>query len=66
MNGSTSSDDLGIIRYEWQRDASSLAVGTIVGNTDHEPVLIVSEIESGISFGPTGSDNNNFSVPFDS
>lgn len=42
MNGSTSNDDLGIEKYEWTRDSSSLAVGTIVGNSDHEPVLIVS------------------------
>lgn len=62
MNGSMSSDDLGITKYEWQRDASSLAVGTIVGNTDHEPVLIVSEIEFEISCERVRSDNNNFSV----
>lgn len=42
MNGSESSDDLGIVKYEWLRDGTSLAIGTIVGNTDHEPVLIVS------------------------
>lgn len=42
MNGSQSSDDLGIVKYEWQRDGTSLAIGSIVGNTDHEPVLIVS------------------------
>lgn len=41
MNGSTSNDDLGIVKYEWTRDSTSLAIGTIVGNTDHEPVLIV-------------------------
>lgn len=44
MNGSTSTDDLGIVKYEWSRDGSSLAIGTIVGNSDHEPVLIVSWI----------------------
>lgn len=42
MNGSQSNDDLGIVKYEWQRDGASLAIGSIVGNTDHEPVLIVS------------------------
>lgn len=42
MNGSKSSDDLGIVKYEWLRDGTSLAIGSIVGNTDHEPVLIVS------------------------
>lgn len=42
MNGSGSSDDLEIVKFEWKRDDSSLAIGTIVGNTDHERVLIVS------------------------
>lgn len=41
LNGSQSSDDLGIVHYEWTRDDTSLAIGTIVGKTDHEPVLIV-------------------------
>lgn len=41
MNGSKSSDDLGIVKYEWTRDATSLAIGNIVGNTDHKSVLIV-------------------------
>ena len=45
MNGSQSNDDLGIVKYEWQRDGASLAIGSIVGNTDHEPVLIVSILE---------------------
>lgn len=42
MNGSKSSDDLGIAKYEWVRDGASLAIGSILGNTDHEAVLIVS------------------------
>lgn len=41
MNGSQSNDDLGIVKYEWIRDGTSLAIGTIVGNSDHEPVLVV-------------------------
>lgn len=41
INGSKSYDDLSIVSYEWIRDASSLAIGTIIGNTDHEPILIV-------------------------
>lgn len=45
MNGTESSDDLGIVKYEWQRDGTSLAIGTIVGNSDHEPVLMVSFID---------------------
>lgn len=41
MNGSQSSDDLGIVKFEWTRDGASLAIGTVVGNTNHEPLLIV-------------------------
>lgn len=43
LNGTKSSDDLGIVRYTWTRDGSSLAVGNIVGNTSSEAVLIVSK-----------------------
>lgn len=42
MNGSQSSDDLGVEKYEWTRDGTSLAIGSIVGRTDHGPILIVS------------------------
>lgn len=42
MNGTGSTDDLAVVKYEWARDGSSLAFGSIVGHTDHEPVLIVS------------------------
>lgn len=42
LNGTKSSDDLGIVRYTWTRDGSSLAVGNIVGNTSAEAVLVVS------------------------
>lgn len=42
INGSKSYDDLGIVSYEWTRDSTSLAIGTTVGNTSSEPVLIVS------------------------
>lgn len=41
LNGSQSTDDLGIVKYEWTRDGTSLAFGNVVGGTDHEPVLIV-------------------------
>lgn len=41
MNGTQSNDDLGIVKFEWTRDSSSLAMGTIVGNSNHEPVLTV-------------------------
>lgn len=41
INGSQSSDDLRIGQWLWTRDQSSLAIGTIVQNTDKSPVLMV-------------------------
>lgn len=41
LNGSMSSDDLAIVNYTWTRDAKSLAVGNIIGNTNHESVFMV-------------------------
>lgn len=41
LNGSKSSDDLGIENYTWTRESNSLAIGMVVGNSDREPVLIV-------------------------
>lgn len=41
LNGSRSNDDFRIINFTWTRDGSSLAMGTIVGDSNHEPVLIV-------------------------
>jgi dyslexia-associated protein KIAA0319-like protein len=43
MNGTKSSDDLGIMNYSWTREGSSLAIGTIIGNSDHEAVLMVNQ-----------------------
>lgn len=47
LNGSKSTDDLGIVNYTWNREGSSVAVGTIIGNTDHEPVLMVTDLVAG-------------------
>jgi len=41
INGSQSSDDLRIGQWLWTRDQSSLAIGTIVRDTDKSPVLMV-------------------------
>lgn len=41
LNGSKSNDDLKIVNYTWTRESNSLAIGTIVGNTNYEPILIV-------------------------
>lgn len=42
LNGSRSSDDLGIVKWEWIRESSSLALGQVIDNSDHSPVLMVS------------------------
>lgn len=41
INGSQSSDDLRIGQWLWTRDQSSLAIGTIIQDTDKSPVLMV-------------------------
>lgn len=41
INGSQSSDDLKIGQWLWTRDPSSLAIGTIVQDTDKSSVLMV-------------------------
>jgi hypothetical protein len=41
LNGSQSSDDLGIVKWEWIRESSSLALGRVIDNSDHSPVLLV-------------------------
>lgn len=42
FNGSSSSDDLGVSKYQWTREDASLAAGEIVGKSDNSPVMIVS------------------------
>jgi hypothetical protein len=41
LNGSQSSDDLGIVKWEWIRESSSVALGRVIANSDHSPVLLV-------------------------
>lgn len=45
LNGSSSSDDLAIVNYSWTRESDSLAVGNVIGTSDHESVLMVSLIK---------------------
>ncbi|XP_053692975.1 dyslexia-associated protein KIAA0319-like protein [Sabethes cyaneus] len=47
LNGTRSYDDLGIANYSWTREAGSLAIGTIVDDSDHKPVLILTNIVPG-------------------
>lgn len=43
INGSASYDDLAIVNYTWTRESDSLAVGNVIGSSDREPVLQVSQ-----------------------
>uniref|UniRef100_A0A1Q3FBJ4 Putative serine-type protease inhibitor n=2 Tax=Culex tarsalis TaxID=7177 RepID=A0A1Q3FBJ4_CULTA len=47
LNGTRSYDDLGIANYSWTREPGSLAIGSIVDNTDRKPVLILTNIVPG-------------------
>lgn len=47
INGSSSYDDLAIVNYTWTRESDSLAVGNVIGNSDHEPVLQLTNIVAG-------------------
>lgn len=48
LNGSQSRDDLGIVRYSWTREPSSLALGTIIDGSDSKPALMVCGVCSGV------------------
>ncbi|XP_025410530.1 dyslexia-associated protein KIAA0319-like protein isoform X2 [Sipha flava] len=47
LNGSMSWDDLAIVKWDWTREPNSLAAGRIILNTDHSPVLIITNIVEG-------------------
>lgn len=47
INGSQSNDDLRIGQWLWTRDQSSLAIGTIVQDTDKSPILMLTDIIPG-------------------
>lgn len=47
INGSTSYDDLAIVNFTWTRESDSLAVGMVIGNSDREPVLQLTNIVAG-------------------
>lgn len=46
-DGSKSSDDLGIVNYTWIRDSGSLAIGNVIGNSDHESKLMITNVVPG-------------------
>ena len=41
LNGTASTDDLGIQSWLWTREPDSLAAGTIIANTDRTSLLMV-------------------------
>ncbi|XP_078279066.1 dyslexia-associated protein KIAA0319-like protein isoform X2 [Rhinoraja longicauda] len=48
LDGSKSSDDNGIVSYLWMRDESSPAAGDVLNNSDHHPVLFLSNLVEGL------------------
>ncbi|CAH2043698.1 unnamed protein product, partial [Iphiclides podalirius] len=47
LNGSRSNDDFRIVSYKWNRAGSGLAAGTVILDSDTQPVLMLTNIESG-------------------
>ncbi|XP_068125203.1 dyslexia-associated protein KIAA0319-like protein homolog [Hyperolius riggenbachi] len=47
LDGSKSSDDKGIVNYQWVRDESSPAAGEVLNNSDHHAVLFLSNLVEG-------------------
>ncbi|CAL1295459.1 unnamed protein product [Larinioides sclopetarius] len=47
MNGSLSSDDVGIVKYQWTRDPASLAAGSVIEASDQTSVLKLTGLVSG-------------------
>ncbi|KAJ0174628.1 hypothetical protein K1T71_009736 [Dendrolimus kikuchii] len=47
LNGSKSSDDFRIVTWKWSRSGSGLAAGTVILNSDTQPVLMLTNIEAG-------------------
>ncbi|KAG7457974.1 hypothetical protein MATL_G00232870 [Megalops atlanticus] len=58
LDGSRSSDDKGVVSYLWTRDDSSPAAGDVLNNSDHQPVLLLSNLVEGkYSFSLTVTDS---------
>ncbi|KAJ1521882.1 hypothetical protein ONE63_002221 [Megalurothrips usitatus] len=47
LNGSQSSDDLGIVNWKWTRESNSLAIGRILGTSDTTPILLLTDVVPG-------------------
>ncbi|XP_070620530.1 dyslexia-associated protein KIAA0319-like protein homolog [Erythrolamprus reginae] len=47
LDGSQSTDDKGIVTFLWTRDESSPAAGEVLNNSDHHPILFLSNLVEG-------------------
>ncbi|XP_060113564.1 dyslexia-associated protein KIAA0319-like protein homolog isoform X1 [Heteronotia binoei] len=47
LDGSRSTDDKGIVSFLWTRDESSPAAGEVLNNSNHHPVLFLSNLVEG-------------------
>ncbi|XP_018432099.1 PREDICTED: dyslexia-associated protein KIAA0319-like protein homolog [Nanorana parkeri] len=47
LDGSKSSDDKGIVSYQWERDENSPAAGEVLNNSDRHAVLFLSNLVEG-------------------
>uniref|UniRef100_A0A8C6X5C4 KIAA0319 like n=1 Tax=Naja naja TaxID=35670 RepID=A0A8C6X5C4_NAJNA len=47
LDGSQSADDKGIVTFLWTRDESSPAAGEVLNNSDHHPILFLSNLVEG-------------------
>ncbi|XP_063168497.1 dyslexia-associated protein KIAA0319-like protein homolog [Candoia aspera] len=47
LDGSHSTDDKGIVTFLWTRDESSPAAGEVLNNSDHHPILFLSNLVEG-------------------
>lgn len=48
LNGSASHDGFGIASYRWYRSESSPAAGSVVGESDKSPVLMLTDLVPGL------------------
>ncbi|KAM8977389.1 dyslexia-associated protein KIAA0319-like protein homolog [Pelodytes ibericus] len=47
LDGTKSWDDKGIVNYQWERDEGSPAAGEVLNNSDHHPLLFLSNLVEG-------------------
>ena len=47
INGSSSTDDVGITKWVWERDPTSLAAGKVINNSNSTSVLMLTDVVAG-------------------